>query len=102
MNNLVFGKIIQNNRNQREIRLVENERTRNQLASSVNFKGIKDISDFLWILEMKKEVKMSSSTFACELVLGLSKVLIYEFYLDYMIPKRRKNVNLLYMDTDIP
>lgn len=76
MGNSVFGKATQNNRNQREIRFVANERTRNGLASSVNFKGIKDISDFLWIFEIKKEVKINSSTFVRELVLDLSKVLI--------------------------
>lgn len=46
---------------------------------------------------------MNSSTFVRELVLDLSKVLIYEFYLGYILydTKWRKNVNFLYVDTDI-
>ena len=45
MNNSVFGKHIQHNRIQRDIRLVTDERTRNKLASSPRFKDVKNISE---------------------------------------------------------
>ena len=57
--NLVFGKINQNNGKQTDIRLVTNDRTRNIFASSLNFKGSKYISEFLRTFEMKKKKKKS-------------------------------------------
>ena len=32
--------------------------------------------------------------------LDLSKIIMYEFHYDYMIPKYEKKLNLCYMDTD--
>ena len=55
LNNSVYGKTIQNNRKQRDIRLITNERTRNTSAYSVNFKESKYILDFLQIFELKKK-----------------------------------------------
>ena len=43
----MFGKTIQNNRKQGDIRLVTNERTRNRVAFSVIFEGSNYILDFL-------------------------------------------------------
>ena len=42
------------------------------------------------MFEFKIVVKVISSIFVRELVLDLSKVLIYKFYLDYMIPNGEK------------
>ena len=47
LNCSMFGKTIQNNRKQGDIRLVTNERTRNRVAFSVIFEGSNYILDFL-------------------------------------------------------
>ena len=47
LNSSVFGKITQNHRKQRDIQLNTNRRIRNILASSLNIKGSKYISDHL-------------------------------------------------------
>ena len=44
-----------NNKKQSDIGLATYERTRNRFTSSINFKGSKYISDFLFNLRNKKE-----------------------------------------------
>ena len=54
-------KTIQNNRKKEIWEFVTNERARNRLASSVNFKGNRYRPDFLRITEMvKNKAKMNS------------------------------------------
>lgn len=55
----MFGKTIQNNREQKDICLVNNERTRDRITTLVNSKGNKCIPDFLQIFEMEiNQLKM--------------------------------------------
>ena len=55
LNNSVFHKAIQNTRKQKKsIQLITNERTRKKLASSVNFKENKQISEFFQIFGIKQ------------------------------------------------
>ena len=46
----------------------------------------------------KSKLKVDSPIFVAESVLYLSKIITYEFYYDYMIPKWSKNT--LCVDTD--
>ena len=61
MNNSVFGKTIENVRNNsRDIRLVTTDKRRSILASEPNYHSTKYISKDLLVTEMKKaEVKMN-------------------------------------------
>ena len=45
-NNSVFDRKIQNDRKQRDVQLITNEKQKKGLASSGNFKGSKHVSDF--------------------------------------------------------
>ena len=45
-NNSVFDRKIQNDRKQRDVQLITNEKQKKRLASSGNFKGSKHVSDF--------------------------------------------------------
>ena len=59
------------------------------------------ISEDLSIIEMKKsKVKMNNPIYLGLSILGISKILMYEFWYDYMKPKYDNNVKLCYMDTD--
>ena len=59
------------------------------------------ISEDLSIIEMNKtKVKTNKPICLGVLILGISKILMYEFWYDYMKPKYNDNVNLCYMDTD--
>ena len=52
-------------------------------------------------MEMKKtEVKMNKPMYLGQAILDISKILMYEFWYDYLKPKYGDKVKLCYMDTD--
>ena len=101
MNNSVFGKTMENIRKHRDIKLVTTNKKRSKLVSEPNYHTINLNSEDLSIIEMKKtKVKMSKPIDLGLSILETSKILIYEFWYDYMKPKHGNNVKLCYMDTD--
>ena len=48
----------------------------------------------------KTKVKMNKPIYLGLSILDISKILMYEFWYDYMKPKYDNNVKLCYMDTD--
>ena len=101
MNNAVFGKTMENVRKHRDIKLVTTDKRRNQLVSEPNYHAIKWFSKNLVAIEMKKtKVKMNKLIYLGLSILEISKILMYEFWYDYMKPKYGDNVKLCYMDTD--
>ena len=101
MNNAVFGKTMENMRNHRHIKLVTTDKRRNQLVSEPNYHAIKCFSENLLAIEMKKiKVKMNKPIYLGLSILEISKILMYEFWYDYMKPKYGDNVKFCYTDTD--
>ena len=102
MNNSVFGKTMENIRKHRDIKLVTTDKKRSKLVSEPNYHTINLISEDLSIIEMKKtNAKMNKPIYLGLSILEISKILMYEFWYDYMKPKYGSNVKLCYMDTDI-
>ena len=101
MNNAVFGKKMENIRKHRNIKLVATDKKRNKLASEPNYHTINYISEDLSIIKMNKtKVKMNKPIYLGLSILDISKILMYEFWYDYMKPKYGNDVKLCYMDTD--
>ena len=101
MNNSVFGKIMENIRKHKDIKLVTTDKKRSKIVSEPNYQTINLISEDLSIIEMKKtKVKMNKPIYLGLSILEISKTLMYEFWYDYMKPKYNGNVKLCYMDTD--
>ena len=101
MNNSVFGKTMENIRKHRDIKLVTTDKKRSKLVSEPNYHTINLISEDLSIIEMKKtKVKMKKPIYLGLSILEISKILMYEFWYDFMKPKYNDNVKLCYMDTD--
>ena len=101
MNNSVFGKTMENIRKHRDIKLVTTDKKRSKLVSEPNYRTINLISEDLSIIEMKKtKVKMNKPIYLGLSILEISKILMYEFWYDYMKPKYNDNVKLCYMDID--
>ena len=101
MNNAVFGKTMENIRKHRDIKLVTTDKRRNKLVSEPNYHMINYISEDLSIIEMNKtKVKMNKPIYLGLSILEISKLLMYEFWYDYMKSKYGNNVKLSYMDTD--
>ena len=101
MNNAVFGKTMENVRKHRDIKLVITDKKRSKLVSEPNYHTMNYISEDLSIIEMKRtKVKMNKPIYLGLSILEISKLLMYEFWYDYMKPKYGDNVKLCHMDTD--
>ena len=88
-------------KNHRDIKLVTTDKRRSILASEPNYHSSKYISKDLLIMEMKKkEVKMNKPIYLGQAMLDISKILMYEFWYDYIKPKYGDKARLCYMDTD--
>ena len=90
---------MENIRNHRDIKLVTTDRKRGKLVSEPNYHTINLISEDLSIIEMKKN-KVNKPIYLGLSILEISKILMYEFWYDYMKPKYNNDVKLCYMDTD--
>ena len=100
MNNSVFGKTMENIRKHRDIKLVTTYKKRSILVSEPNYHTINLILEDLSIIEMKKtKVKMNKPIYLGLSILEISKILMYEFWYDYMKPKHGSDVKLCSMDT---
>ena len=79
MNNVAFGKTMENVRNHRDIKIVTTDKRRSILASEPNYHSTKYISKDLLIREIKKaEVKMNKPMYLGQAILDLSKTRMYE------------------------
>ena len=85
MNNSVFGKTIENVRKHRYIKLVTTEERRIKLVSETNYHTIKQFSENLLAIEMKKaKVKMNKPLYLGMPILDISKTLRSEFWYDFV------------------
>ena len=85
MNNAVFRKTMENVRKHRDIKLVTTDKKRSKLVSEPNYHTINLISENLSIIEMRRtKVKMNKPIYLGLSILEISKLLIYEFWYDYM------------------
>ena len=95
MNKAVFGG------KHRDIKLAKIDYKRSKLVSEPNYHTMKLISENLSIIEMKKvKVKMNKPIYLGLSILEISKIIMYEFWYDYMKKKYGDMVKLCYMDTD--
>ena len=101
MNNSVFGKTMENIRKHRNIKLVNNKEEYLKTVMKPNFKSGTLFGDDLMGCEMGKvKVVINKPVYLGQAILDLSKIIMYEFHYDYMIPKYGENIKLCYMDTD--
>ena len=101
MNNAVFGKTMENVRKHRDIKLVKTDHRTNKLVSKPNYHTMKLIEENLSIIEMKKfKVKMNKPIYLGLGILEISKIIMYEFWYDYVKNKYGNKARLCYMDTD--
>ena len=101
MNNYVFGKTMESVRKHRNIKLVTSKEAYLRTVMKPNFKSGVLFGENLMGCEMGKiKVVMNKPVYLGQAILDLSKIIMYEFYYDYLIPKYGKKLNLCYMDTD--
>ena len=88
VNNSVFGKTMENIRKHRDIKLVTTNKKRSKLVPEPKFHAMNLISENLSIIKMKKtKIKMNKPIYLGLSILEISKILMYEFWYDYVKPK---------------
>ena len=88
MNNVVFGKTMENLRKHRNVKLVTTERRRNYLVSEPNYHTTKVFREGLLAIEITKTQRLMNKPVYLGLsILDLSETVMYEFYYDYVKPK---------------
>ena len=101
MNNAIFGKTMENIRKLRNINLVTNRETYLKTVMKPNFKSGVIFGENLMGCEMGKiKVVMNKPVYLGQAISDLSKIVMYEFHYDYIVPKYGENLTLCYMDTD--
>ena len=101
MNNSVFGKMIENVRKRREIKLIVTKERRKKLVSEPNYASCTSFSDHLMAIEMRKtRIYMDKPTFVGQAILDKSNELMHRFNYDYLKSKYNQKLQLLYMDND--
>ena len=101
MNNSVFSKMMKNIRKHKDIKLVTNDKDYLKDVVQPNFKSRVLFGENLMGCEMGKfKVVMNKLVYLGQARLDLSKIVMYEFHYDYMLPTYGNNLKLCYMDTD--
>ena len=101
VNNAAFGKALENVRKHRDIKLVPIERRRNYVVSEPNYHTTKFFTEHILATEMKKtKILMNKPVCLGISILKLSKLLMYEFWYNYVKPKYGEKAKLCYMDAD--
>ena len=101
MNNSVFGKTMENIKKYRNIKLVTTEEKYLHMVMKPNFKCGVLFGENLIDCEMGKiKVVMNKPVYLSQAIPDLSKIVMYEFHYDYMVPKYGNRLKLCYMDTD--
>ena len=98
--NAVFGKSMENVRKHGDIKFVTTERRRNYFVSEPNYHTTKFFTENLLAIEMNiTEILMNKPVYLGLSILELSKILMYEFWYDYIKLKYGGKAKLCYMDT---
>ena len=101
MNNSVFGKTMENIRKHRNIRLVSTEEKYLCTVMRPNFKSGVLFGKNLMDCEMGKiKAVMNKPVYLSQAILDLSRIVMYEFHYDCMVPKYGDRLKLRDMDTD--
>ena len=101
MNNSVFGKTMENIRNRKVVKLVNNEEKARKLIAKPNFNSCKIFNENLISVHMKKtSLVMNKPVYLGACILDLSKTIMYDFHYNYIKPMYGDKAKLLFTDTD--
>ena len=101
MNNIVFGKTMENLRKRVDVRLVTNEKQLDKLTSKPTFVSSKIFNENLMAVHKVKEtLTLNRPAYVGMCILDLSKTLMYDFHYNYIKKKYNNRAKLLFTDTD--
>ncbi len=99
--NSVFGRSCFNARKYKDIKIVHTKKRANTLVSRPNYAGFEIINDDLIAINMTKtKINWRTPTIVGSAILELSKIVMYRFHYDVILPEYGTKASLLYTDTD--
>ena len=103
MNHSVFGKTIENLRNRTDVKIArawEADKIR-KLISSPSFDRFTIFgNDMAGIRMHKTKLELNKPVYTVVTILDNSKILMYCFYYDHLLPRYGENCDLIYTDSD--
>ena len=104
MNNAVFGKTMENVRKHVDVRLVTKWDGRGgaeEMISKPNFHSRSVFSEDLMAVELRRlKVHFYKPIYVGMCILDISKMRLYEFHYEYMVPRYGDKARIMYTDTD--
>ena len=101
MNNSIFGKTMENLRNRVNIELVTTEKRLKTLTKKPSFDHFRIFTpDIAAVNQKKTTLYLNRPIYAGFAILELSKILMYDFYYNYIKTKYGSNAKLSFSDTD--
>ena len=96
-----FWKSMEFVEKRRDIKLATTERRRNYLASEPNYHTERFFIENVLEIDMRKtQILINKPIYLSSSILEMSKIVMYEFWYDYVEPKYSENTKLCYMETD--
>ncbi len=102
-NNACFGKTMESVRKRNNTRIYNTKtdtKWLNKTIQSVNYEGCKQIDNLAFANVKKEKIVLDKPIYTGVAILDLSKLLMYEFFYDFLKPTLGDKVKLCYMDTD--
>ena len=101
VNNSVFGKTMENLRKRSNIQLVTNPERMERLAARPTYISHKIFHENLVAVHSKQtKLLLNKPSYVGMCILELSKLVMYNFHYNYILPKYGKKAKLLFTDTD--
>ena len=102
MKNIVFIKTINNLNNPRDLKVIAIESRKNILISESSYDTTKVFSEYLLVIEVKRtQMLINKSVYLALSILERSKMILYDFRYDQVLPKHGEKAKLYYIDTGI-
>ena len=99
--NSIYGKTLQSDRKHCNIDLVTDTRKAERLCAQPNFNSFSIVSDDVTMIKSEpKHIYWNKPIFVGFCVLELSKLLMYEFHYEKILPLYEMNASLCFTDTD--
>lgn len=101
LNCSVFGKMMENQRKYKNVQLVNNENKLKKIVSKPSFESCKVFEDNLVAAHCKNvKVTITKPVYVGQAILDLSKLLMYDFFYNYLKKRYGAKCRLLMTDTD--
>ena len=101
MNNSVYGKTLEQKRKYLDVRLVTNARRAKRFIARPTFQSFQIINEDLTVVKLtKSNVYLNKPLYAGMCILDLSKLKMYSFHYEHILPTYGDRARLLFTDTD--